>query len=90
LKTRQSTLSVAAMPCPYRIGTDHYHIGHRFGLLAQVQQPNGDGALSDFRMHRLVDRLLNFGKLFIVEVKVYTSAHTVQFSSFVDGFRLLA
>jgi len=41
-------------------------------------------------MHGLVDGLLDFGPLFVVEVKAHASAHATQFSSFVDDFRLLA
>jgi hypothetical protein len=40
-----------------------------------VQLPNGNGPLPDFGMHGLLDRLLDFGKLFVAELEAYASAH---------------
>ncbi len=77
------------MPRLHRIGADSHDLAHRFGWPSEVQYPNGDGPLSDFWTHRTVDDLLDFRKLFIVMLEVFSSAHPKQFSSLVDDFRLL-
>jgi hypothetical protein len=46
--------------------------------------------MSFFGPMGVIDGLLNFGTLFVIQLKVYASAHADQFSSFVDDFRFLA
>lgn len=65
----------ASMPCPDRVGSDGDHFRHLLRFVSQMQQADGNRSLSHFRMGRIVDGLLDFGKLLWAEAEVDSSAH---------------
>jgi len=65
----------APMPCPDGVGGDGDHVRHLLRFVSQMQQADGNRALAHFRMGRIVDGLLDVGKLLWGEGEVVSSAH---------------